>query len=128
MKSVLYLFCLITSAMPLAHAQSFCASDDQRAPVALVERFISADCEACWSDVRTPKMTAGQLAIDWIVPSSRGDDAVLSPAASRDALLRLEVLSRSACAWWAGCRTHWDGCWRQPSRAAKRPNKIDGNG
>lgn len=94
MKSLLYLFCLATCA--LAQAQSFCASDGERTPVALVERFISADCEACWSDASAPKTTSGQLAIDWIVPSARGDDAPLSAAASRDALARLQALGRGA--------------------------------
>lgn len=96
MKFLPFLFCLATGALPVAHAQSFCASDGEPAPVALVERFISADCEACWSDVGTPKTTAGQLAIDWIVPSARGDDAPLSAAASRDAPARLQALRRSA--------------------------------
>lgn len=94
MKSLLYLFCLATCA--LAQAQSFCASDGEPAPVALVERFTSADCEACWSDASTPKTSGRQVAIDWIVPSARGDDAPLSAAASRDALARLQALGRSA--------------------------------
>lgn len=94
MKPLLYLFCLATCT--LAQAQSFCASDGERTPVALVERFISADCEACWSDAGTPKTTGRQVAIDWIVPSARGDDAPLSAAASRDALSRLQALGRSA--------------------------------
>jgi hypothetical protein len=34
--------------------------------------------------------------VDWIVPGSKGDDAPLSAAASRDALTRLEALRRVA--------------------------------
>ena len=75
-----------------AWAQASCSSDGQRAPGALVERFISADCEACWADPATPKVKATELALDWIVPSARGDDAPLSGAASRDALARLQAL------------------------------------
>ena len=75
-----------------AWAQASCASDGQRPPVALVERFISADCDACWSDPATPKVKATELALDWIVPSAKGDDAPLSAAASRDALARLQAL------------------------------------
>lgn len=75
-------------------AQSYCASDGQPAPTALVERFINADCESCWSDPMTPKARRGELAIDWIVPVARGDEAALSAAASRDSLARLEVLKR----------------------------------
>jgi hypothetical protein len=78
------------------HAQSFCSSDGQRAPVALLERFISADCAACWGDPATPKPARGQVAIDWIVPGSQGEDAPLSAAASRDALTRLEALGQPA--------------------------------
>lgn len=96
MKTAAYLFCLAASALPLAHAQSICTSEDVPAPVALVERFISADCASCWSDAATPATSAQQLAIDWIVPSERGDDAPLSAAATRDALARLKALGRSA--------------------------------
>ena len=79
-----------------ASAQSSCSSDGQRPPVALLERFISADCEACWADPATPKPRAGELALDWIVPSAKGDDAPLSAAASRDALNRLSALNQAA--------------------------------
>ena len=75
-------------------AQSYCASDGQPAPVALMERFINADCESCWSDVRTPKPGRGELALDWIVPVARGEAAALSAAAARDSLARLEALKR----------------------------------
>ena len=75
-------------------AQSYCASDGQPAPVALVERFINADCGSCWSDTATPKAGKGELAVDWIVPVAKGDEAALSAAASRDSLARLEVLKR----------------------------------
>ncbi len=83
-------------AMSAAWAQSSCSSDGQRAPTALIERFISADCETCWGDAKTVKPKAGELALDWIVPSVRGDDAPLSAAASRDALGRLEALKQAA--------------------------------
>jgi hypothetical protein len=78
-----------------AWAQASCSSDGQRAPTALIERFISADCDNCWSDAKTAKPKPGELALDWIVPSARGDDAPLSAAASRDALYRLEALKES---------------------------------
>ena len=79
-----------------ASAQSLCASDDQPRPVALVERFISADCETCWAQGQTAETVApspgGTVVLDWIVPSAHGDDAPLGPAARRDALTRLEQL------------------------------------
>ena len=79
-----------------AWAQSSCASDGQRPLAALVERFISADCDTCWADPATPRVKAGELALDWIVPSAKGDGAPLSAAASRDALARLQALRMQA--------------------------------
>ncbi|MBA3772165.1 MAG: hypothetical protein H0X13_06705 [Ramlibacter sp.] len=79
-----------------AGAQSFCASDGLAQPTALLERFISADCQSCWSDSRTPAPGRRDLALDWIVPGSRGDDAPLSAAASRDSLARLRATGRQA--------------------------------
>ena len=87
---------LLAVAAPQALAQSSCSSDGQRAPVALVERFISADCGTCWADPVTPRAKAGELALDWIVPSAKGDDAPLSAAASRDAVARLQALRMDA--------------------------------
>jgi hypothetical protein len=77
-------------------AQSSCDSDRQPRPVGLLERFISADCETCWTDAAAPRPRRGELALDWIVPGSKGDDAPLSAAASRDSLGRVEALGRSA--------------------------------
>ena len=76
-----------------AHAESSCSSDGQPPPVALLERFISADCEDCWRRA-TAQPRPGEVAIDWIVPGARGDDAPLAAAASRDALDRLGALRR----------------------------------
>lgn len=66
------------------------------APVTLFERFLSADCEACWADPATPAPTPGPgvVVLDWIVPARSGDEAPLSAAATRDALLRLQALGR----------------------------------
>ena len=87
---------LLAVAAPHALAQSSCSSDGQRPPAALVERFISADCDTCWADPATLRVKAGALALDWIVPSAKGDDAPLSAAASRDALARLQALRMHA--------------------------------
>ena len=83
---------LASSTFLAAHAQSFCASDGQPEPVALLERFISADCETCWADGQAPRAGERELALDWVLPSIKGDDAPLSAVASRDALQRLEAL------------------------------------
>lgn len=77
-----------------AHAQSFCASDGQPRPVRLLERFINADCDSCWTDPATPQTGAGQLALDWVVPGSKGDDAPMSAIATRDALARLDAVKK----------------------------------
>lgn len=78
-------------ALP-AHAQSSCSSDGQARPVALLERFINADCRDCWSDAATPKVSRGEVALDWVLPGSQGEDAPLSAVASRDGLKRLQAL------------------------------------
>lgn len=87
---------LLALAAPAAWAQAFCSSDGQAAPVALVERFLSADCESCWSSTPVDVAAANELALDWIVPSARGDDAPLSAAASRDSAARLAALGLEA--------------------------------
>jgi hypothetical protein len=87
---------LLVAWAPGAQAQSSCDSDRQPQPVALLERFINADCESCWADASAARAGRGDLAVDWIVPGSKGDDAPLSAAASRDSLARLEALNLPA--------------------------------
>ena len=88
---------LLALHAPHLAAQSSCSSDGVPRPVALFERFVSADCESCWADKATPAPTApGTLVLDWIVPGTQGDDAPLSAAATRDALARLAALGRTA--------------------------------
>lgn len=88
-----------------AQAQSSCASDGQPRPLQLMERFINADCESCWTDPATPTAGAGVLALDWIAPGSQGDEAPLSAVATRDATLRLQALGEAVPAA-ASTRTH----------------------
>jgi hypothetical protein len=96
MKSLLLVMALSAVLPPAAMAQSFCASDAQATPIALLERFISADCEACWRAQPPDSPAAQTLALDWIVPGQQGDEAPLSAAANRDALMRLDSLGRAA--------------------------------
>lgn len=77
-----------------AGAQAVCASDGQPRPVALMERFINADCEACWRDLGTRQAKSGHAVLDWVLPGSMGDDAPLSAVASRDGLKRLRTQGR----------------------------------
>ncbi|MGZ5180500.1 MAG: hypothetical protein ACXWC6_18355 [Ramlibacter sp.] len=76
-------------------AQPSCSSDGRAPPAALLERFINADCDTCWNDPAAARTRRGELALDWIVPGARGEDAPLSMAATRDALERLEALGRT---------------------------------
>jgi len=86
---------LLAAATTGALAQPSCDSDGQPQPVGLLERFISADCESCWTDPATPRPGRGELALDWIAPGSKGEDAPLSAAASRDSVARLQALGRA---------------------------------
>lgn len=95
-RTLASLLALALTHAPSALAQASCSSDGTPQPVAIFERFISADCEACWSDAATPapSATAGAAVLDWIVPGKAGDDAPLSAAATSDALARLQTLGR----------------------------------
>lgn len=84
----------LAAALPAA-AQSVCASDGRPQPAAVLERFVNADCETCWGDEATPRTGRNELALDWIVPGSRGDDAPLAVVALPEALARLEALKRA---------------------------------
>lgn len=95
-RAAAMLAALATVSLQPAQAQSFCASDGQPRPAQLVERFINADCDHCWADPATPATGPRQLALDWVLPGSRGDDAPLSAVASRDALARLAALGKPA--------------------------------
>jgi hypothetical protein len=75
-----------------AQGQSFCASDGQPRPTLLLERFINADCAECWTSAQTPTAGPRTLALDWIVPGARGDDAPLAAVANRDSASRLQAL------------------------------------
>jgi hypothetical protein len=80
---------------------------DCAAPKLLLERFISAECEACWQAVPpipTPTQSGTPFVLDWIVPSARNDPAPWSalavpeatPRAARAGSLRNdEVLTQS---------------------------------
>lgn len=87
---------LAASLVPSVQAQPSCSSDGQARPVALVERFINADCRDCWSDAATPRVQRGQVALDWVLPGSGGEDAPLSVVASRDGLKRLQALGQAS--------------------------------
>ena len=95
MKICLLVMALCAVLPPGALAQSFCASDGQPIPTALVERFISADCEACWRAPPSGLPEAQALTLDWVVPGEQGAEAPLSAVAHRDALQRLATLGHT---------------------------------
>ena len=101
----------VTLLAPLhsALAQSFCASDGQPQPVQLLERFINADCDNCWSDPATPRAGPRALALDWVLPGDKGEDAPLSAVATRDAVIRLEAMGE-----------------RVPARTQHRSHRVAG--
>lgn len=86
--------CLLLT-LPLG-ARALCTSDGLAPPQALLERFTSADCADCWRDAATPAAAANTLALDWVVPGRKGDDAPLSVVASGDAPDRLAALRQPA--------------------------------
>lgn len=63
---------------------------------AVLERFISAECEACWTDPSVARPDAGEWLLDWIVPSARGEAAPLSSAAPVEARGRVERAMKAA--------------------------------
>jgi hypothetical protein len=58
----------------------------------VIERFIAADCDACWARPGA-KLPASTWALDWIAPA--GAEAALSAAALTDATARIEALGLS---------------------------------
>jgi len=91
----LSLAALALAAAGGAQAQfSSCSSDGVPPPAALLERFINADCERCWTDPQAPDGATGTLAVDWVAPGARGEDAPLSVVATNDATWRLERLGK----------------------------------
>lgn len=89
-------FLLAAAAALPGGAWALCTSDHVAQPEAVLERFVNADCEACWRDPATPQAGPGVLALDWIVPGSRGEDAPLFMAERREAHDRLQALGRPA--------------------------------
>jgi hypothetical protein len=124
LMTILAAYALALPGWRSAAAQSACSSDGQPQPVAVVERFINADCEACWSDPATPATKANELALDWVVPGSRGDDAPLATVARRDGLARLEALGRAVPARSDSLRSRRQGA-GQRVRVAQGPALND---
>lgn len=89
---------LLVFAADAALAQASLPLRCRAASVESVERFISADCSACWSATPERAAAEGQWPFDWIVPSSHGEDAPLSPAAPVEARERVQRATGRALA------------------------------
>jgi len=87
----MHLFILGVASLLAGAAGTVCAQETPdaapcaRAHAAVFERFISAECSACWTDASTRVAPQDEWLLDWIVPSARRDDAPLSPAAPSEA-------------------------------------------
>ena len=69
------------------------ASDANGCPrnaAAVLERFIDAECSSCWTDASVAKAAGDEWVLDWVVPTAKGDDAALAPAAPAEALARAQ--------------------------------------
>ncbi len=81
----------VLAALPGA-ARALCTSDGVAQPAAVLERFINADCEACWRDPATPRAGRDTVVLDWVLPGRQGEQAPLATVASTDAQERLYFL------------------------------------
>lgn len=88
------LFAALILGQP-AIAQSSCSSDGQPAFQAIRDRFINADCEACWSNPQTAPPSPQAIALDWILPGALGEEAPLSAAARPEGLERMQARQRA---------------------------------
>ena len=74
-----------------------CSNDGQPAPSALWERFINADCLACWGAAEAPQPQRA-VVLDWVIPSAKGDEAPLSAVALSEAADRWQALGLAGSA------------------------------
>lgn len=73
------------AALVLAEAAFAAPLCSQSVPDVLIERVMSATCEACWREAAAAP-DANALVLDWIAPA--GDDAAMALVAQPDALKR----------------------------------------
>ncbi|WP_295641269.1 hypothetical protein [uncultured Methylibium sp.] len=85
---------LVVAAAVTAVAQ---AAPSCPAPRQVVERFVPADCEACWAEPGAA-LPGSTWVLDWIAPSPRGAEAALAVAALAEAAERLDALEAAPAA------------------------------
>jgi hypothetical protein len=78
----------LACAHPVRAQSPPAAAPCARSTAAVLERFISAECSTCWTDATLAAAGGDQWLLDWIVPSARGSEAPLSPAAPSEAAAR----------------------------------------
>lgn len=89
-------------------------------PRQVVERFVPADCEACWSEAGAA-LPASAWVLDWIAPSPRGAEASLATAALFEAGERQRALAAAPPD--DSTQTHR---WALPARPALRLSVAGG--
>ncbi len=62
-------------------------------PRSVVERFIDADCAACWAAPAEAELPPGTWALDWITPGTRGAQAPLALGALAEGEARRAAIS-----------------------------------
>jgi len=77
---------MIASLLPVAAASAESPACRIDPSTRLVERFMAADCERCWSGAAPLATAPTALVLDWIVPA--GDDASMASAALPEAVTR----------------------------------------
>jgi hypothetical protein len=80
-------------ALPFAAVSSAMAAPLCKvpAPLRMVERFMSADCESCWAAQALKSEAKRAVMLDWIVPA--GDAAPLAAGAVNEATARVGAMS-----------------------------------
>lgn len=95
MRPALFFIAALLALPAWAQFSQACSSDGAPRPLSLIERFISADCDACWHQAQPPAPGPRDVTIDWVLPGGGGDAAPLAGVAHPDGLLRLRALGRT---------------------------------
>ena len=106
---------LLMSLAAAAQAAPTCSLPRQ-----VIERFVPADCEACWGSPG-PTLPASTWVLDWIAASPRGPEASLAAAALTEGGDRLAALGVAA----APDSTH-ELRWTLPARPTVRLSVAGG--
>lgn len=116
--ALLFLFTTAQAQAPGQAPVLSCSSDGQRPAPALLERFMDADCSRCWQ-ASAPPAARGVIALDWVAPSARGEDAAMSAVALTEAQDRLQAFGLDLARAEAGAMVS-----RQTRTQARQPLRL----